>query len=81
VKQFWIFDFGFLIGDSKIKKVFCLVLGALLFALCFPVQAQQPKKVPRIGFLSPAYESSSVSEAFVGGLHELGYIEGRNITI
>ena len=63
------------------RKIFCFALCALVLALGFSAEAQQPKKVPRIGFLSPAYEPSSVSEAFVGGLHELGYIEGRNITI
>ena len=34
------------------KKVICVALGAMLFALCVPVAAQQPKKVPRIGYLS-----------------------------
>jgi putative tryptophan/tyrosine transport system substrate-binding protein len=35
------------------KRIFLLALGAMLFALSFPVEAQQPKKVPRIGFLYP----------------------------
>ena len=34
------------------QKVLSLVLGAVLFAFCFPVWAQQPKKVPRIGYLA-----------------------------
>jgi putative tryptophan/tyrosine transport system substrate-binding protein len=57
-------------------------LCALLFSLCLPAQAQQPKKVPRIGFLSvldPASESSR-SEALGLALRELGYIEGQNIS-
>ena len=33
------------------KKIFCLAVGALLFALCVPAEAQQAGKVPRIGFL------------------------------
>src|SRR5215831_2661657 len=44
-------------------------------------EAQQTGKVARIGFLSPSYEPSPVGEAFVVGMRELGYIEGRNITI
>ena len=54
------------------------------FVSCGAVaQAQQPKKVPRIGHLSgfdPAVESSR-SEAIGLALRELGYIEGHNITI
>ena len=55
----------------------------MLFALGFPAQAQQPGKVPRIGYLSsldPASESTR-SEAFRQALRELGYIEGQNIAI
>ena len=63
------------------KRNFVFALGAMFVALSFPVEAQQPTKVVRIGFLSPGYEPSPVSEAFVGGLRELGYIEGRNIAI
>ena len=46
-------------------------------------EAQQPKKVPRIGYLSatdPATESTR-SEAIRLALRELGYIEGQNIAI
>ena len=62
---------------------FCLILCVLLFALCFPAEAQQPKKVPRIGYLSPASTSGSTAslEAFRQGLRESGYVEGKNIII
>jgi len=46
-------------------------------------QAQQPKKVYRIGYLSqfePARESSR-SEKIRAALRELGYVEGQNIVI
>ena len=58
-------------------------LGAMLFALCSSVQAQQPKKVWRIGFLttSPISALTSRIGAFRQGLTELGYIEGKNIII
>jgi putative ABC transport system substrate-binding protein len=55
--------------------------GALLFALSSVAESQQTGKLARIGFLSPGYEPSPVSEAFVGGLRDLGYIEGRNIAV
>src|SRR5262245_62596828 len=63
--------------------VFPLAFGAMLFALCVPAHAQQPKKVPRIGFLSsvdPAREPTR-SELFRLALRERGYIEGQNIAI
>jgi putative tryptophan/tyrosine transport system substrate-binding protein len=65
------------------KSALCFVLCAVLFALCYPVEAQQPKKVPRIGFLSAASPSSMSArvEAFRQGLRELGYVEGKNIFI
>ena len=61
-------------------SVLCLTLCAVLFALCFSAEAQQPTKIPRIGYLG----STSVSartEAFRQGLRELGYVEGKNIVI
>jgi ABC-type uncharacterized transport system substrate-binding protein len=67
----------------KMKKIFCLTLGTMLFALCVPAQAQQPKKVPQIGFLIGGTPSSTVarSESFRQGLRELGYIEGKTIML
>jgi len=55
----------------------------MLFALCIPAQAQQAKKVPRIGILFGGSSSrySVRVEAFRQRLKELGYIEGKNIAI
>src|SRR5215475_7516347 len=64
------------------KLIICLVAATLLSTPFF-VEAQQPKKVPLIGYLSavdPAVESTR-SELFRQALRELGYIEGQNITI
>jgi len=44
-------------------------------------QAQQPAKVPRIGFLLPSLRSPCRSEPFAQGLRELGYVEGHTIVI
>jgi putative ABC transport system substrate-binding protein len=65
------------------KRLISFVFGALLFALCLPAGAQQPKKVPRIGFLFVSSLSSNLARAnaFRQGLRELGYIEGKNIII
>ena len=65
------------------KKIITLALGALLLALSFSAEAQQPNKVPRIGYLSsqePARESTR-SEGIRLALRERGYIEGQNIAI
>jgi putative ABC transport system substrate-binding protein len=65
------------------KKIVGLALGALLLALCFPARAQQPTKVPRIGFLdgSTAFSSAVLLEAFRQEMRKLGWIEGKNINI
>jgi putative ABC transport system substrate-binding protein len=58
-----------------------LVLAVILLPLSVRAEAQQPKKVPRIGYLSslsPSSESTR-SEAIRLTLRELGYIEGQNI--
>jgi putative tryptophan/tyrosine transport system substrate-binding protein len=65
------------------KKIILLALCSLLLAPCSAVEAQQPKKVPRIGYLSsqdPASESIR-SEPIRAALRDLGYIEGQNIAI
>jgi len=66
------------------KNVFCFALSALLFALCFPAEAQQAKKVYRIGFLRTGSDSpitSPVGIAFRQRLRELGYVEEQNLVI
>ena len=65
------------------RKITVLVLGALLFALYLPASAQQPKKVPRIGYLTTAARLADAPrvEALRQGLRDLGYLEGKNINI
>jgi putative tryptophan/tyrosine transport system substrate-binding protein len=62
---------------------FGFALCATLLVFCFPVSAQQPKKVPRLGYLSPvdAATDSPRAEGIRLALRELGYIEGQNIAI
>src|SRR5213594_809722 len=69
---------------SKIqnRKLVELVALAVAFAMCGVVaQAQQPKKVLRLGYLSSvdAARESTRAEAIRLALRELGYIEGQNI--
>jgi hypothetical protein len=65
------------------RKLFGLTLSAMLFALCLPAHAQQPAKIPRIGFLLAVSPSAAAArtEVFRQGLRELGYVEGKNIAI
>ena len=64
-------------------KVLRLAVSVIPLALGFSSGAQQPKKVPRIGFLSavPLSSMSARVEALRQGLRELGYVEGQNIVI
>ncbi|MBI2360431.1 MAG: ABC transporter substrate-binding protein [Deltaproteobacteria bacterium] len=61
------------------KKTFLLLLTILIFASVHLANAQQLKKVPRIGFLSGAHVEP-LREALRQGLRELGYVEGQNIS-
>src|SRR5262245_141815 len=65
------------------EKIRALTLCAIIFAVCLPAQAQQPKKTARIGFLSAVdlAVASTRSELFRLALRERGYIEGQNIAI
>jgi putative tryptophan/tyrosine transport system substrate-binding protein len=60
-----------------------LALSAVLLALSFPAEAQQPKKIARIGYLVPATPATSAHniEALRQGLRELGYVEGKTFVL
>ena len=63
--------------------LFICLLPTVLLSTISATEAQQPKKVPRIGYLgnsSPALERDFV-DAFRQGLRDLGYAEGHNILI
>jgi len=60
-----------------------ILIAVLLVATAGFGLAQQPAKIPRIGYLNvPVREGARhLSEAFRQGLRELGYVEGQNITV
>ena len=70
-------------GNSTKAKVFGFALSALLLALGTSAQAQQSTKVPRIGYLGGTSAAAYAGriEAFLQGLRELGYFEGKHIAI
>jgi putative ABC transport system substrate-binding protein len=65
------------------RRAFGFVLGTFFLTTFHLAQAQQPRKMARIGYLSPGDPVSRVYriEAFRQGLKELGYVEGKNIII
>ena len=71
---------------SAIQNRKWMGIFAIAFTLVFggvEAWAQQPAKIPRIGFLSPTFPSTNPArrEALRQGLRELGYVEGKNIVI
>jgi putative ABC transport system substrate-binding protein len=60
-------------------RLFALVIAFI--GLAGVVESQQPKKIPRIGYLSLRSGFGVNDEAFRQRLRELGYVEGQNIVI
>ena len=71
------------VGDERIRAI--IVFVCLLPAVLLPagLLAQQPAKIPRIGYLGAASAAANRTrvEAFRQGLREVGYIEGKNLII
>jgi putative ABC transport system substrate-binding protein len=65
------------------KKIFSIALTFIALALVHLADAQQPGKVPRVGFLSSRSPDAERTRlvAFQQGLQELGYLEGKNVLI
>jgi putative tryptophan/tyrosine transport system substrate-binding protein len=65
------------------RHIFWMPLCALLLTLDVLVDAQQPKKILRVGYLAAISAAADAPrlEAFRQGLRDLGYIEGQNILI
>jgi putative tryptophan/tyrosine transport system substrate-binding protein len=64
------------------KKILVSILAVVILAFVHHAEAQQPGKVPRIGFLaSNSFSGEDNLRVLRQGLRELGYVEGKNITI
>src|SRR6516165_39420 len=70
-------------GNSKKARIVGMLACTVLFALCHSAEAQQPKKVAKIGYLIPSTPAAAVHavEAFRQGLRELGYVEGKTFLL
>jgi putative ABC transport system substrate-binding protein len=58
-----------------------IVLIAFILVSVHLAHAQQPKKIPRIGYLATRSGAGGGEKAFLRGLQSLGYIEGQTIAI
>jgi putative tryptophan/tyrosine transport system substrate-binding protein len=65
------------------KKIILAAVASFVLELGDLAAAQQPQNVARMGFLAAPSRSgmSHLTEAFLQGLRELGYVEGKNIAI
>ncbi len=63
------------------KKIVLWLLATVLLSIAPFVGAQQPTRVHRIGFLRAAAPPEAYIEAFRQGLRDLGWVEGKNISI
>ena len=65
------------------RKIFVWLLATVLLTTVSPTEAQQPKKIPLIGYLTTGspFLASPNRDAFREGLRQLGYVEGQNIII
>src|SRR5262245_45065252 len=62
------------------RKLGSFALCTTLFALCVNAEAQQQTKVAKVGWLSVRGSMNTGQEIIVRMLHDLGYVEGKNIT-
>jgi putative tryptophan/tyrosine transport system substrate-binding protein len=64
-------------------KILVWLLATALLTTALTSEAQQPTKIPRIGYMGASFRSTNPAriEAFRQGLRELGYVEGKNIVI
>src|SRR5687767_2861720 len=69
--------------NSMVGKIRVGLLIIVLLTAVSPTDAQQPTKIPRIGYLSNAdpARGSARAEAIQLALRELGHIEGQSIAI
>jgi len=63
------------------RRAFITVVGGGMLAGPLAAEAQQSGKVYRVGYLTPLPLDGVIARSFRQGLHELGYVEGRDILI
>jgi putative ABC transport system substrate-binding protein len=74
-----VLDFG--LEKTMSRRIVSFVVATAILVSVSLAEAQQPKKVPRIGYLSIGSQLGPIGEAFLQGLRDLGYVEGKSIVI
>ena len=66
-----------------VGRRFALTITLLLAGLCAPlgIEAQESVKIARVGWLARTNVDAATRDAFLQGLRDLGYVEGRNVMI
>src|SRR5438045_567468 len=67
-------------GKVRVKRRLVAIVAAGILVLNLAAYAQQADRLPRVGVLTNAPLTSAHYEAFRHALHDLGYVEGKNIT-
>jgi putative ABC transport system substrate-binding protein len=72
-----------MVRAMKKAGISSILLAVILLAVAAIAEAQQQSKVPKIGWLDsgPTVRDTRLGEVFLRRLRELGYVEGKNITI
>jgi len=70
-------------AKTRNLKLPALAMGGLFLAVCLPAQAQQPAKVWKVGVLvsTSRAQNASREDSLWQGLRQLGYVEGKNVTL
>jgi len=66
--------------DQVKRREFITLLGGAAAAWPLPARAQQAPRAARLGYLAPA-SNPDLQQALLGGLRDLGYVEGQNLAI
>ena len=82
IARFRVLTFRPGIGENMSKVIAALVVAAAVLYTVVFAEAQQPTKVPRLGFLNAGSPSAIAArlEAFQQGLRELGYVDGKALS-
>jgi len=64
-----------------VKELATVVVAAAILMIANLAEAQEPGKIPKLGWLAAASTTATLNDAFRQGLRELGYIDGKNIVV
>jgi len=75
------FTSAIILKSARRNLTSAIVLSVIVLAYCLPAHAQKQATIPRIGVLYLGAAPNANVDAFIQGLRELRYVEGKNILI